>query len=337
MFAGPERAGNPPVTAARQAGTMKPHTPEPRQRNRHTQNRHKPNPAAAELSCEVCGQMPEPTKTRLTVANVAVMLPIELLVHALVVQTHLPYLAKVLVLTLTATVLVIWVAEPSAARILRRWLHAPALRHRRRLGTAPALWRARTVLRDEPGSLKRVTRSLALLDTNILGIHVHPVRGGVMDEFVLSAPGEVSERQLLEALTDGGGRSAQVWPTTALAMADGQTRALSLAARIASTPEELPLAVAELLSARILDPGSESARHSQTNGATTTDAGTLLKIPTAWHGPITFFRPGEPFTPAESARAHRLAELAEILAHRHESGLTSAPVGSPAACSAPSR
>ena len=299
---------------------------------RHGPKPHKPNSAASELSCEVCGQMPEPTKTRLTVANVAVMLPIELLVHALVVQTHLPYLAKVLVLTLTATVLVIWVAEPSAARILRRWLHAPALRYRRRLGTAPALWRARTVLRDEPGSLKRITRSLALLDTNILGIHVHPVRGGVMDEFVLSAPGEVSERQLLEALADGGGRSAQVWPTTALAMADGQTKALSLAARIAASPGELPLAVAELLSARILDPGSESARHSaQTNsvqtdgaqksraqpsGGVMNDAGTLLKIPTAWHGPITFFRPGEPFTPAESARAHRLAELAEILAHR---------------------
>ncbi|WP_395400095.1 amino acid-binding protein [Arthrobacter sp. UC242_113] len=277
---------------------------------------HATAPSPAELSCEVCGQMPEPTKTRLTVANVAVMLPIELLVHALVVQTHLPYLAKVLVLTLTATVLVIWVAEPSAARILRRWLHAPALRHRRHLGAAPALWRARTVLRDEPGSLKRITRSLALLDTNILGIHVHPVRGGVMDEFVLSAPGEVSERQLLEALADGGGWNAQVWPTTALAMADGQTKALSLAARIAAAPGELPLAVAELLSARVLDPGSESARHGLMNGGETNDAGTILKIPTAWHGPITFFRPGEPFTPAESARAHRLAELAEILAHR---------------------
>ncbi|MFC9354170.1 amino acid-binding protein [Arthrobacter sp. NPDC057013] len=307
-------------------------------------------PSPAELSCEVCGQMPEPPKTRLTLANVAVMLPIELLVHALVVQTHLPYLAKVLVLTLTATVLVIWVAEPSAARILRRWLHAPALRHRRRLGTAPALWRARTVLRDEPGSLKRITRSLALLETNILGIHVHPVRGGVMDEFVLSAPGEVSERQLLEALADGGGRSTQVWPTTALAMADGQTKALSLAARVAATPAELPLAVAELLSARILDTGTESARQASRDGGETNDAGTLLKIPTAWHGPITFFRPGEPFTPAESARAHRLAELAEILAHREahshgeaqgsgatqKSGLTSGPGASPAACSAPS-
>jgi hypothetical protein len=267
-------------------------------------------PAAADLSCEVCGQMPEPTKTRLTVANVAVMLPIELLVHALVVETQLPYVAKVPVLALTATILVIWVAEPSAARVLRGWLHAPALRHHKRLGAAPALWRARTVLRDQPGSLQKIAQALARLDTNILSIHVHPMPGGVLDEFVLSAPGNLTERQLLEALYDGGGSRSHVWPTTALAMADGQTKALSLAARIADAPDELPLAVAELLRARIVPPGEAAAT------AETDDAGTRLKIPTAWHGPITFARPDEPFTPAESARAHRLAELAEILSHR---------------------
>ncbi|KQR79882.1 amino acid-binding protein [Arthrobacter sp. Leaf337] len=269
------------------------------------------SPESADLSCEVCGQMPEPTKTRLTLANIAVMLPIELLVHAAVVETHLPYVAKVLVLTLTATVLVIWVAEPSAARMLRSWLHAPALRHRKRLNTAPALWRARTVLRDQPGSLQKITEALARLDTNILSIHLHPVPGGVMDEFVLSAPGHLGEREMLEALRDGGGRHSHVWPTTALAMADGQTKALSLAARIAGNPDELPLAVAELLSARIVPVAAEGREEAPA----ATGAGTVLKIPTAWHGPITFYRPGEPFTPAESARAHRLAELAEILAH----------------------
>ncbi|WP_024365970.1 amino acid-binding protein, partial [Arthrobacter sp. TB 26] len=242
-------------------------------------------PAASELSCEVCGQMPEPTKTRLTLANIAVMLPIELLVHAAVVGTHLPYVGKVLVLTLTATILVIWVAEPSAARMLRTWLHAPALRHRSRLGAAPALWRARTLLTDRPGSLQKLTRSLAGLDTNILSIHVHPVDGGVLDEFVLSAPGELREAELLKALRDGGGKDPRVWPTTALAMADGQTGALSLAARIAANPEELPLAVAELLHARIVA-GPDA-------GTTPATDGTVLRIPTAWHGPITFSRPGE--------------------------------------------
>ncbi|MBT2512385.1 amino acid-binding protein [Arthrobacter sp. ISL-30] len=271
-------------------------------------------PATAELSCEVCGLLPEPPKARLTLANIAVTLPIELLVHALVVETSLPYVAKVLLLAVTATVLVIWVAEPSAAKVLRRWLHAPALRHRRKLQSAPALWRARTVLRDEPGSLQKITQSLARLDANILSIHVHPIDGGVLDEFVLSAPGELREPDLLNALDGGGGRKSYVWPTTALAMADGQTKALSLAARVAGNPTELSLAVAELLSAKIISPTPEGLA-AEPATTVVNDPATLLKIPTAWHGPLVFSRPGEPFTPAESARAHRLAELAEILAH----------------------
>jgi hypothetical protein len=272
--------------------------------------------------------LPEPPKARLTVANIAVMLPIELLVHAAVVETHLPYVAKVLLLTVTATVLVIWVAEPSAAKVLRRWLHAPALRQRHKMHAAPSLWRARVLLRDQPGSLQKITQSLAKLETNILSIHVHPMDGPgregpdrqateatqiVMDEFVLSAPGDVTEQELLKALDDGGGLESHVWPTTALAMADGQTKALSLATRIAGNPDELPHAVAELLSAKVVpnDPENLAPEASAGVGPSTD----ILKIPTAWHGPLVFSRPGEPFTPAESARAHRLAELAEILAY----------------------
>lgn len=286
------------------------------------------SPVTADLRCDVCGQLPEPPKARLTLANIAVMLPIELLVHAAVVETHLPYVAKVLLLTVTATVLVIWVAEPSAAKVLRRWLHAPALRQRHKLHAAPALWRARVLLRDQPGSLQKITQSLAKLETNILSIHVHPMDGPgregpdrqateatqiVMDEFVLSAPGDVTEQELLKALDDGGGLESHVWPTTALAMADGQTKALSLATRIAGNPEELPHAVAELLSAKVVpnDPENLAPEASAGVGPSTD----ILKIPTAWHGPLVFSRPGEPFTPAESARAHRLAELAEILAY----------------------
>jgi hypothetical protein len=247
------------------------------------------------------------------------MLPIELLVHALVVETQLPYLAKVLLLTVTATALVIWVAEPSAARMLRGWLHAPALRHRRRLHSAPALWRARTMVRDQPGALQKLTQELARLDTNILSIHVHPMDGAALDEFVLSAPGHLGEQELQKALADGGGRDPHVWPTTALAMADGQTKALSIATRVAGNPDELALAVAELLSAQVVPTGTGTEAGVAGTGVghsgTAPEPGTLLKIPTAWHGPLVFARPGEPFTPAESARAHRLAELAEILAH----------------------
>jgi hypothetical protein len=75
--------------------------------------------STTELHCDSCGALPEPGRSRLTLANVAVMLPIELVVHALVIDTGLSYLLKVAVLAVTATVLVIWVAEPSAMRLLR--------------------------------------------------------------------------------------------------------------------------------------------------------------------------------------------------------------------------
>ncbi|MGG5173096.1 amino acid-binding protein [Pseudarthrobacter sp. J1738] len=255
-----------------------------------------------ELACEVCGRLPEPPKARLTVANIAAMLPIELVVHAVVVESHLPYVLKVLVLTLTATVLVIWVAEPSAARILQRWLHAPALKKRRRLHSSASLWRARVVLRDEPGALESVTHELARHDVNILSIHVHQLSGAVMDELVLSAPAELSERKILQYLSEGGGTGPALWPTTALALADGQTMALSLAIRVSERPAELGLAVAELLRAKLGLPDGERYPGEEA---------CVMKLPTAFGPPLVLSRPGEPFTPAESARAHRLAELAE--------------------------
>ncbi|MCU1636222.1 MAG: amino acid-binding domain protein [Cryobacterium sp.] len=257
---------------------------------------------ADELSCDACGRLPEPPKPRQALANIAAVLPIELLVHAVVVHADLPYLVKVLLLTVTASVLVLWVAEPSARRLLRTWLHAPALRRRRRLETSPSLWRARVVVRDEPGALQRLAGALAEIDTNILDIHVHAIYDGALDELVLSAPGHVGEHVIVDALEAGGGRECGVWPTTALALADGQTKALSLAARVVGDPAELPLAVAELLSAEIVS-------DSQAPGW----PDPVVKVPTAWRGPLIFTRKGEPFTTAESARANRLAEIAELV------------------------
>ena len=49
------------------------------------------------------------------------------------------------------------------------------------------------------------------------------------------------EEDLLRAIQRGGGVDVHVWQTTALALVDGQTKALTLAARVAVTPEELPL------------------------------------------------------------------------------------------------
>ncbi|MDD9207911.1 amino acid-binding protein [Georgenia sp. 10Sc9-8] len=259
------------------------------------------------LACDVCGRLPEPRKGRLTLANVVAMLPVELAVHALVLQSDLSYLLKVLLLTVTATVLVIWVAEPSVTRVLRRWLHAPALRTRRRYDGAEALWRIRTQVEDAPGALGAITHELAMLGANILGMHLHPGPGGVVDEFVVATPEGVTARALSDAVHDAGGEDPQVWPTTPLALVDGQTKALNLAVRVVGDPDVLPDAVAELLDAEIVDgaPGVPASH--------VTDGATLLKVPARWHGAHVFSRPGEPFTPAESARAHRLAELAEVV------------------------
>jgi len=105
----------------------------------------------------------------------------------------------------------------------------------------------------------------------------------------------------------GGAVDVHVWPTTALALVDGQTKALTLAARVAVSPEELPLAVAEMLDAQVVtDLGLTQSRSYP--GA---ESGTTLRIPSPWTGLFVFSRPDEPFTPAESARANRLSQIAE--------------------------
>ncbi len=247
---------------------------------------------------------------RLTVANVATVLPIELLVHAIVLQTGLPYLAKVAVLALSATALVIWVAEPSVRRILREWLHASAVSRHRRLHTFDTLWRVRLVLPDQPGALESVSGRLARLGVNILNIQVEPLGIGVLDEFVLGAPDSVGAADLASALADSGASRVLISATTPAALTDGQTRALALATRVVGDPSELPEILADLLAAERVDERLPAAdlRASLADG-------TILKVPSAHHGTVMFRRPGDPFTPVESARAYHLAELAELSVH----------------------
>ena len=259
---------------------------------------------AAGLACEACGQLPHPHRVRLTLAKLGSVLPIELALHALVLALHPGYLASALLLAVSTTVLVIWVVEPSALRLLGRWLHAPALRERRTLHEADALWRLRVTLRDEPGSLERVTRALATLRVSILSLHVHPLEGGVLDELVLGGDASLRQEDLVEAVARGGGQDVRIWPTTALSLLDGQTRALNLAAQVAHRPERLPTAVAELLGATLVTDHLAPGRRAGNQDI-------LLRIPSPWSGLFTFTRPDSPFTPAERARAARLAQIAE--------------------------
>ncbi|WP_232828064.1 amino acid-binding protein [Kribbella monticola] len=273
----------------------------------------------AGMACDVCGRLPHPHRLRLTLAKLAAILPVEFALHAAVLALHPPYLLTVALLAVTTTALVIWIVEPSAMRLLRRWLHAPGhhLRSRTRevLTQAPSLWRIRVTLDDRAGELERLTRRLADLDANILGLHVHPIDAGVRDELVVSTPEVVGAEELLAGIESAGGRDVHVWPTTALALVDGQTEALNLAARVVADPAELSHAVAELLGARLVTDQLAVAR-----GLLPQD-GTMLKIPSPWSGLFVFTRPGEPFTPAESARAHRLAQVAELARNLEEEQL----------------
>ncbi|HEY8717348.1 amino acid-binding protein, partial [Pengzhenrongella sp.] len=265
-----------------------------------------PRTTAAALACETCGRLPNPPRLRLTFAKLAAIFPIELGVHAVVIGYDLPYLLTVALLAVTATILVIWVVEPSAMRLLGGWLHARAVREHQHLYDAPALWRIRTTVPDEPGALESLTRELAALGVNILGLHVHPGAGVATDELILSAPHEVRPADLLAAARRGRGTNVHVWPTSAMALADSQTRALDQAIRVAADPDELARAVAQLLRA-------EPTTASTSEPEPVADA--WLKVPSpSGGGPLFFARPGEAFTPGERARAQRLAQLAEAAA-----------------------
>ncbi|WP_369637966.1 amino acid-binding protein [Nocardia sp. JMUB6875] len=259
------------------------------------------------LACEVCGRLPHPKRTRMALAKLAAILPVELALHALVIHLELPYLATVSILAVVATILVIWVVEPGAMRYLGRWLHGPELHHRNRLDSAERLWRIRVRLDNKPGRLELLAKHLADRRANILAVHVHHLENGVLDELVVSTPVEVTPPRLTHAISRAGGVAVGIWPASALTLVDGQTRALGLAARVAADPDELPLVIAELLGAQYVpDPDPDR-----------TPGGTLLEIdPPGGPAALTFLRTGEPFTPAEIARAHRLADLALVASHR---------------------
>jgi hypothetical protein len=259
------------------------------------------------LACEVCGRLPHPCKLRLALAKLAAVFPVELLLHALVIYYHLSFVLTVTLLTVSTTVLVIWVVEPSAMHLLTRWLHAPALHARKRIHGAESLWRVRVTRDDRSGSREAITPELAAVQATILDLQVHPAAEGAPDEMVVAAAEQVREEDLVCAIQRGGGVDVDLWQTTALALVDGQTKALTLAARVALTPEELPLAVAEMLGAQVVtDP-----RLIQGGSEREAD-GTTLQVPSPSTGLFVFSRPDEPFTPAESCRANRLAQIAEV-------------------------
>jgi GNAT superfamily N-acetyltransferase len=172
------------------------------------------------------------------------------------------------------------------------------------------LWRIRATVDDRPGYLSVLTASLALRGVNILTVQVHTTEVGAVDDFLVDAPDELTEADLLTAVERGRGRDCWVARSEARGLADQPTRVLGLATRLVRDPDATGEALRTLLGADAVTwrPVPVGARPGI--GAATM----LLADPAG--GSFELRRAAPRFTPAEYARAQTLVELAGTVARR---------------------
>ncbi|WP_228979152.1 GNAT family N-acetyltransferase [Streptomyces sp. DH12] len=178
-----------------------------------------------------------------------------------------------------------------------------------------ALWRMRTTVRDEPGSLAALCAALAELRVDILTLQTHPLAEGTVDEFLLRAPEPLRPADLTRRVAAAGGARTWVERADAHDLVDSPTRVLTLATRTALDAAELPLALRQLLgrcAIRSHPPVSPTGRRSErtapVEGALEQDD-TVMLLRDPYGGVLTVERPYLPFTPSEFARARALVEL----------------------------
>ncbi|MEU9032525.1 GNAT family N-acetyltransferase [Streptomyces sp. NPDC048383] len=193
-------------------------------------------------------------------------------------------------------------------------------------GTAAALWRMRTTVRDEPGSLASLCTALARNGVDILTLQTHPLpEGGTVDEFLLRAPQQLPSAELTRAVARAGGHSTWIERADAHDLVDTPTRVLGLATRTALDAAELPLALRQLLGRCTIHSIPATTLSGRPNaGADAPVEGvleaTVMRLRDPSGGAITVERPYLPFTPTEFARARALVELDARLGPRVPSG-----------------
>jgi N-acetylglutamate synthase-like GNAT family acetyltransferase len=168
-------------------------------------------------------------------------------------------------------------------------------------------WRIRATIEDSPGRLSALAGRLAALDVNILSMQVHPSGDDAVDELVVAAPAGVGVDDLACAVRQGGGRDAQISPAQLVSLGDGQTRAITLAGRLADDIGDLPWVLIDLLGDCSVSWQPEEIEADSLDG------------PTMWlrdpeYGRLVISRPATPFTPTEFARARATVDLAARLA-----------------------
>ncbi|MGW3463770.1 GNAT family N-acetyltransferase [Streptomyces olivaceoviridis] len=176
-----------------------------------------------------------------------------------------------------------------------------------------ALWRMRTTVKDEPGSLAALCMALAEGRVDILSLQTHPLPDGTVDEFLLRAPGALAAAEITRAVALAGGTDTWIERADAHDLVDAPTRVLGLAARTALDTAELPLALRQLLgrcTIRTL-PGTPAGggRGPEPVPVEGVLEDTVMRLPAPEGGVLTVERPYLPFTPTEFARARALVEL----------------------------
>ncbi|GCB51447.1 hypothetical protein SNL152K_8803 [Streptomyces sp. NL15-2K] len=175
------------------------------------------------------------------------------------------------------------------------------------------LWRMRTTVKDEPGSLAALCVALAGHRVDILSLQTHPLADGTVDEFLLRAPSELAATDVTRAVALAGGADTWIERADAHDLVDAPTRVLGLAARTALDAAELPLALRQLLGRCTI----RSLPAAPAGGGRGPDAvpvegvleDTVMRLRAPEGGVITVERPYLPFTPTEFARARALVEL----------------------------
>ncbi|MFF4836538.1 GNAT family N-acetyltransferase [Streptomyces sp. NPDC001315] len=180
-------------------------------------------------------------------------------------------------------------------------------------GGKSALWRMRTTVKDEPGSLAMLCTALAALRVDILSLQTHPLGEGTVDEFLLRAPGELPAAEISRAVAQAGGASTWIERADAHDLVDAPTRVLGLATRTALDAAELPLALRQLLGRCTIRslPASPLDKGRGVDGVPVEGVleDTVMRLRAPEGGVITVERPYLPFTPTEFARARALVEL----------------------------
>ncbi|MFC9909639.1 GNAT family N-acetyltransferase [Streptomyces sp. NPDC127197] len=174
------------------------------------------------------------------------------------------------------------------------------------------LWRMRTTVKDEPGSLAALCTALAGHRVDILSLQTHPLGDGTVDEFLLRAPAELAASEITRAVSQAGGTHTWIERADAHDLVDAPTRILGLATRTALDGAELPLALRQLLGrCTIRSLPAPAGGDRGTDGIAVEGAleDTVMRLRAPEGGVITVERPYLPFTPTEFARARALVEL----------------------------